>query len=78
MADNNAQLEEIARKASLYTHTFSNDPSGRKVLEDLVARFYDVEVFVQGGQDGDRATAYKAGSRAVVHYILRQLAQIKE
>lgn len=65
-------------RAQLYKRIFLNDPDGQKILEDLVAKFYDVEIFVKGGQDGDRETARRAGSRKTVGYILSQLGHIGE
>lgn len=61
-----------------YQRTFVNDPDGAKVLEDLVKRFYDVDVFVKGGAEGARETDYKAGARAAVGYILKRLGQVTE
>lgn len=65
-------------KAALYKRVFLVNPEGEQVLADLVRMFYDVQVFVQGGQDGDRATAYKAGQRAAIHHILQQIGQVGE
>jgi len=65
-------------RKQLYKRIFLNDPDGQLILEDLVSRFYDIDVFVKGGQDGDRHTAYKAGMRQAVAFILSQLGHIGE
>lgn len=66
------------QRKALYKQTFVASPEGARVLADLVARFYDVNTFVSGGQEGARASDYKQGSRAAVHFILQQLAQVQE
>jgi len=58
-----------------YKRTFVNDPDGARVLADLKARFYDVDVFVKGGEEGARETDYRAGKRAAVAHILNLLGQ---
>lgn len=61
----------------VYHRVFEGHHEGVLILEDLVARFYDVDVFVKGGAEGARATDYKAGQRATVQHILTMLGQVR-
>lgn len=61
-----------------YVHTFEGFGPGRKVLEDLVARFHDRPVYVPGGVEGARETEARAAQKEVVGFILRKLGQIYE
>ena len=60
---------------ALYREVFERDPAGRRILQHLIANYYDVEVF-ERGPDGDRMTAYKAGQRSVVGGILKKLGKV--
>jgi hypothetical protein len=53
---------------------FGHNPDGKEILEYLSAHFYDSQVFVKGGQDGDRETCYKAGKRDLVGFIIQSTA----
>ena len=64
-------------RQELYKQVFMHNPDGVRVLEDLSALFYDCEVFVSG-QDGVTETAYKAGRRACIGYIIRMISQPTE
>ena len=55
-----------------YQRVFLNDYGGR-VLTDLKRLFHDRDIFVEGGHEGDRLTAYKAGQQSVIRYILKRL-----
>ena len=55
-----------------YARVFENLPEGRQVLEDLVKRF-GRSPYVPGGLEGDRATCYNAGRRAVLDFILGRI-----
>lgn len=63
----------------MYSRVFEGHHEAKLVLEDLQARFYDApSLFVAGGQEGDRATAYKLGQRDVVAFIFARIAQAGE
>jgi hypothetical protein len=63
----------------MYARVFQGHHEGAQILEDLQARFYDHrQMFVRGGQEGDRATAYNLGQRAVVEFIQGQLIKAQE
>ena len=55
-----------------YQRLFENYPEGAIVLEDLIKRFGG-NLFVKGGQEGDRQTAFNLGARAALDFILRQI-----
>lgn len=59
-----------------YARVFVQHHEGVAILEDLVARFYDVNVFVPGGIDAQRETDRRAARREVVHYILTKIGQV--
>ncbi len=60
-------------RIDLYKRVFIHNPDGARILEDLSSLFYDCEVFVPG-QDGVTQTAFNAGRRKVVGYIIAILA----
>jgi hypothetical protein len=62
----------------MYGRVFEGHAEGALILQDLVARFYDVNVFVRGGPDGARETDRRAARREVVHFILNMIGQVKE
>ena len=64
-------------RQDLYRRVFLHNPDGAKVLEDLSSLFYDVDVFVKG-QDGVTETAYKAGRRSAVGFIMAMTSQPME
>lgn len=69
----------MALDAAVYARVFEGHHEGKQILEELTGRFHDQqEMFVKGGQDGDRATAYNLGARSVVQFILGRLAQAQE
>lgn len=59
-----------------YHRVFVGHHEGAKVLEDLTARFFDVEVYVAGGLDAQRETDRRAARREVVRYILMRTGQV--
>ncbi len=59
-----------------YARVFEQHHEGVLILEDLVRRFYDVNVFVPGGIDAQRETERRAARREVVHYILTKIGQV--
>lgn len=61
----------------MYARVFEGHHEGVLILEDLVARFYDVNVFVRGGIDGQRETERRAARREVLQYILHRIGQVK-
>lgn len=61
----------------MYSRVFVGHGEGAILLEDLVARFYDKPSYRPGGVEGARATDYREGKRAVVHFILQQLGQVQ-
>ena len=63
---------------AMYARVFEGHAEGALVLQDLVARFYDVNVFVRGGPEGARETDRRAARREVVHFILHMIGQVKE
>ena len=63
----------------VYARVFEGHHEGKQILEELTGRFHDQQdLFVKGGQDGERATAYNLGARSVVQFILGRLAQAQE
>ena len=69
---NPEQFRELAHRV------FVLNPDGAQVLEYLAAKFYDGQIFVQGGNDGDRQTAFNAGRRDVVGFIFKSVAITNE
>lgn len=61
----------------MYTRVFEGHHEGVLILEDLVARFYDVNVFV-GGAHGQRETDRRAARREVVQFILHRIGQVQQ
>ncbi|MBI2798965.1 MAG: hypothetical protein HYX63_01560 [Gammaproteobacteria bacterium] len=59
--------------AEAYSQTFEGFAAGVNVLEDLVGMYYDQPSFEK---DNPHLTSYREGRRAVIAYILSQLAQI--
>lgn len=59
--------------AATYHRVFVGHHEGALVLEDLTARFFDIEVYVPGGDEGARETQRRAAQREVVRYILTRL-----
>lgn len=58
----------------MYHRLFEGDPVGQAVLEDLTRRFVKAPVF-EGGIDGVRKSDFRAGSRAVMEFIVRRINQ---
>lgn len=63
------------RDPTLYNRVF-NTGDGKKVLEDLTARFYDVDTYKPGGLDAQRESDARGAKRSVVHFILRRIGQV--
>lgn len=61
-----------------YVQTFEGFGPGRKVLEDLMARFHDRPVYVRGGVEAQRETDARAAQQAVIGFVLRRLGQIHD
>jgi len=59
----------------LFAAVFVRNPEGAQALKRLQSRFYDGPIYQHGGHEADRHTAFCAGSREVVAYILRTLQQ---
>lgn len=59
----------------VYHRVFVGHHEGVLVLEDLVRRFYDVELW-STGPEGQRETDRAVARREVVHHILRMLGQV--
>ena len=60
--------------AEAYARVFVNLPEGVAVLEDLVRRF-GRDPYVPGGPEGERASCYNAGKRAVLDFIVNRINQ---
>lgn len=58
----------------VYARVFENHAEGAMILDDLTARFGG-GIFVRGGQEGDRQTAYNAGRRSVLDFIIGRINQ---
>jgi len=63
------------RDPTLYNRVF-NSPDGKKVLEDLTARYYDVDTFKPGGVAEQRESDARSARRGVIHFILRRIGQV--
>lgn len=70
--------EERKATPEMYARVFQGHAEGVIILEDLVYRFFDREVFVAGAQDGERATMIRIGERRAVGFILKQIGQVRE
>lgn len=66
--------EPVPLAAEAYARVFENHPDGKAVLEDLVRRFCR-DPYVAGGHEGDRASCYNAGKRAVLDFIVNRINQ---
>lgn len=66
--------ERQALPPEAYARVFDGFPEGRQILEELVARFGG-NPYVRGGHEADRETAYRAGQRRVVDFILTRINQ---
>jgi len=60
--------------AEAYQRVFEGLPEGAQVLDDLVSRF-GKSPYVPGGQEGERASCYNAGKRAVLDFIIGRINQ---
>lgn len=56
----------------MYARVFEQHAEGRLILDDLTARFGG-SIYVKGGLEGDRQTAFNAGRRAVLDFILGRI-----
>lgn len=63
--------------AETYRNVFDLDVNGKRILEDLVAR-YCKSSYVRGGQDAERESCYRAGQAAVVNHILSKINQAND
>lgn len=63
---------------AMYARVFEGHAEGALILEDLVARFYDVPLYVAGGHEGERETLRKVARREVVQFILQRLGQVAD
>ena len=69
--------KEQKELASLYHRVFVGSKEGEKVLEDLVARFYDRPVYVPGGEEAQRETEKRAAENNVIGFILKLVGQVQ-
>lgn len=58
--------------AAMYARIFEDHAEGVLILEDLVARFYDVNVWHQDQRETDR----RAARREVLQFILNRIGQV--
>jgi len=61
-----------------YAATFEGFRPGAKVLQDLVARFHDRDIYATGGLEGARETERRAAQKDVITFILRRIGQTGE
>lgn len=57
---------------STYQAIFEHDRRGAAVLEDLIHRF-GRNPYVRGGLEAQRETDFRAGQKAVIDHLLRQI-----
>lgn len=67
-------MQERRADPATYARVFEGHAEGALVLEDLTRRFGG-RLFVPGGEDGKRQTDFNLGRRAVLDFILGQIAQ---
>lgn len=60
--------------AAMYSRVFEGHAEGALILEDLVGKFYDVNVWHPDQRETDR----RAARREVVQYILMRLQQVEQ
>lgn len=60
-----------------YLDTFENNPSGRRVLEQLITLF-DQNAFVKGGIEAERETTFKLGQKSIIEFIVYAIAEAKK
>lgn len=61
--------------AQAYQAVFTRDTTGKKVLEDLSVRFYDIPSYTKGDP---YHTAHLEGQRSVLRFVLSRLSQLPE
>jgi hypothetical protein len=61
----------------MYARLFVGHHEGVLILEDLVRRFYDVDLWARG-PEGQRETDRAVARREVVHHILRMVGQVDQ
>lgn len=66
------QLQELE---ALFSRVFGT-PEGQKVLEHLMGKFHDRQIYMPGGPEGQRETDRRAAHKEVVAYMLRLIGQI--
>lgn len=66
-------MEQVHPKT--YYQLFKQTADGEKILEELCRRFYDFPSYERGDT---HHTSYNEGSKAVIHYILRKMAQSQQ
>lgn len=59
---------------AMYARVFEGHHEGRLILEDLTARFFDVNVWHPDQRETDR----RAARREVVQFILHRIGQVNE
>lgn len=66
----------IARKNKVdelsYKEIFDLNKDGEAILDDLIKRFMR-NPYVQGGQEAERESCYRAGQNSVIQHILKQI-----
>lgn len=55
-----------------YKELFDLNKDGEAILNDLVKRFAR-NPYVQGGQEAERESCYRAGQNSVIQHILKQI-----
>jgi hypothetical protein len=70
------RADEAAASPQQYRSTFELYRDGEAVLVDLMARFGG-ELFVAGGQEGERQTLINLGRRQVLDHILGQINKVQ-
>jgi hypothetical protein len=69
-------MAEERLDAAVYHRVFEGHHEGAQILAELTRRFYDVDVYVPGGEEAARETQRRAARREVIHFILVKLSQV--
>ena len=66
-------MRDAQADPAMYARVFEGHAEGVQILEDLVARFYDVNVWSASQRETDR----RAARREVVQFILHRIGQVQ-